>query len=76
MTYVFSKQTSMGELVVKYVLSSVSNAVKVVEMTLNGKYHRHSWMGKQGQLELIDELERDLLDRACKTGIHEPMEQL
>jgi hypothetical protein len=76
MTYVFSKQTSMGELVVEYVLSSVSNAVKVVEMTLNGKYHRHSWMGKQGQLELIDELERDLLDRACKTGIHEPMEQL
>jgi|TARA_B100000902_G_scaffold331857_1_gene329462 hypothetical protein len=76
MTYVFEKETSMGTLVVEYVLSSVSNAVKVVEMTLGGKYHRHSWMGKQGQLELIDELERDLLDRACKTGIHEPMEQL
>lgn len=76
MTYVFEKETSMGTLVVEYVLSSVSNAVKVVEMTLSGKYHRHSWMGKQGQLELIDELERDLLDRACQTGIHSPMEQL
>ena len=76
MTYVFEKETSMGTLVVEYVLSSVSQMVKIVEMTLDGKYHRHNWMGKQGQLELIDELERDLLDRACKTGVHEPMEQL
>ena len=76
MTYVFEKETSMGTLVVEYVLSSVSQMVKVVEMTLDGKYHRHNWMGKQGQLELIDELERDLLDRACKTGVHETMEQL
>ena len=76
MTYVFEKETSMGTLVVEYVLSSVSQMVKIVEMTLDGKYHRHNWMGKQGQLELIDELERDLLDRPSKTGVHEPMEQL
>tara|TARA_B100000902_G_scaffold240188_1_gene227499 strand:- start:1597 stop:1872 length:276 start_codon:yes stop_codon:yes gene_type:complete len=73
MTYVFEKETSMGTLVVEYVLSSVTEMVKVVEMTLNGEFHRTNWMSKQGQLELNDELERDLLDRACKTGIHSPM---
>ena len=67
MTLVFKKETSMGELVVEYVISSVTKGVKVVEMTLAGKYHRHSWMGKQGQLELIDELEnhyRDTMNEA------------
>jgi len=67
MTLVFNKETSMGELVVEYVISSVTKGVKVVEMTLAGKYHRHSWMGKQGQLELIDELEnhyRDTMNEA------------
>ena len=36
-------------------------------------FHRMNWMSKQGQLELMDDLERDFMDRACKTGIHEPM---
>ena len=62
MTLVFKKETSMGELVVEYVISSVTKGVKVVEMTLAGKYHRFNWMGKQGQLELIDELENDYRD--------------
>ena len=68
MTLVFKKETPAGELVVEYVISSVTKGVKVVEMTLGGKYHRHSWMGKQGQLELIDELEnhyRDTMDEAA-----------
>ena len=34
MTLVFKKETSMGELVVEYVISSVTKGVKVVEMTL------------------------------------------
>ena len=46
MTLVFKKETSMGELVVEYVISSVTKGVKVVEMTLNGDYHRYNWMGK------------------------------
>ena len=68
MTLVFKKETSMGELVVEYVISSVTKGVKVVEMTLAGKYHRFNWMGKQGQLELIDELEnhyRDVLNETA-----------
>ena len=67
MTLVFNKETSMGELVVEYVISSVSKGVKIVEMTLDGKYHRHNWMGKQGQLELIDDLENHYRD-VCLEG--------
>ena len=62
MTLVFKKETSMGELVVEYVISSVTKGVKVVEMTLAGKFHRLDWMGKQGQLELMDDLENDYRD--------------
>ena len=62
MTLVFKKETSMGELVVEYVISSVTKGVKVVEMTLAGKYHRFNWMGKQGQLELVDDLENHYRD--------------
>ena len=68
MTLVFKKETSMGELVVEYVISSVTKGVKVVEMTLAGKFHRFNWMGKQGQLELVDELEnhyRDVLNETA-----------
>ena len=68
MTLVFKKETSMGELVVEYVISSVTKGVKVVEMTLAGKFHRFNWMGKQGQLELVDELEnhyRDTMNEAA-----------
>ena len=50
MTLVFKKETSMGELVVEYVISSVTKGVKVVEMTLAGKFHRFNWMGKQGSV--------------------------
>ena len=69
-------------LIVEYVMSSVSNELKIVEMTRVGldefghegnNFHRFNWMSKQGQLELMDDLERDFMDRACKTGIHEPM---
>ena len=62
MTLVFNKETSMGELVVEYVISSVTKGVKVVEMTFDGKYHRFNWMGKQGQLELMDDLENHYRD--------------
>ena len=68
MTLVFNKETSMGELVVEYVISSVTKGVKVVEMTLDSKYHRHSWMGKQGQLELIDDLENHYRDVMAETA--------
>ena len=46
MTLVFKKETSMGELVVEYVISSVTKGVKVVEMTLAGKFHLNGWVNK------------------------------
>ena len=91
MTYVFKKQFGKSDsstnfegdtLIVEYVMSSVSNELKIVEMTRVGldefghegnNFHRFNWMSKQGQLELMDDLERDFMDRACKTGNHEPM---
>tara|TARA_R100000655_G_scaffold26631_1_gene54750 strand:- start:215 stop:418 length:204 start_codon:yes stop_codon:yes gene_type:complete len=30
--------------IVEYVMSSVSNTIKIVEMTKNGKYHRMNWI--------------------------------
>jgi hypothetical protein len=67
MTYVFKKKTSMGKLVVEYAISSVTKGVKVVDMTLDGKYHRHNWMGRQGQLELVDDLENHYRDLMTET---------
>ena len=68
MTLVFKKETAMGELVVEYTISSVTKGVKIVDMTLDGKYYRHSWMGRQGQLELIDELENHYRDVMAETA--------
>ena len=68
MTLVFKKETSMGELVVEYVISSVTKGVKVVDMTLDGQFHRLNWMTNQGSLELMDDLEnhyRDTMDEAA-----------
>ena len=76
MTLVFNKQTSMGELVVEYVISSVTKGVKVVEMTLAGKYHRFNWMGKQGQLELMDDLENHYRDVSLETQYLESQAEL
>jgi len=59
------------KLVVQYVLSSVSNDIKIVEMTRIGEnewgevgenFHRFNWMSKEGQANLMNDLERDYLD--------------
>jgi hypothetical protein len=42
---------------VEYVLSSLTNQIKVVDMWVDGKYHRLNWMSKEGQANLLDELE-------------------
>ena len=68
MTLVFKKETSMGELVVEYVISSVTKDVKVVDMTLDGQFHRLNWMDKQGSLELMDELENHYRDVMAETA--------
>ena len=68
MTYVFKKETAMGELVVEYTISSVTKGVKVVDMTLDGQFHRLNWMGKQGQLELMDDLENHYRDTMAEAS--------
>ena len=68
MTYVFEKVVAGKELEVEYVVSSVTNEIKVVDMTWGGEFHRLNWMSKKGQEDLIWDLEQDLTDRACQTG--------
>jgi hypothetical protein len=35
-------------------------------MTVDGEFHRLNWMSKEGQANLMDELERDYLDNHSK----------
>ena len=69
MTYVDTKRTYNGGVTdvptiikVEYVLSSLTKLIKVVDMWVDGKFHRMNWMSKDGQADLMDELERDYLN--------------
>jgi hypothetical protein len=69
MTYVYTKRTYNGGVTdvptiikVEYVLSSLTKMIKVVDMWVDGKFHRMNWMSKDGQADLMDELERDYLN--------------
>ena len=62
MTYVFETTIAGKAVVVEYVLSSVTDFIKVVDMTVDGKFHRLNWMSKEGQASLMEDLERDYLD--------------
>ena len=62
MTYVYETKISGKDVVVEYVQSSVTYLLKVVDMTVDGKYHRLNWMSKEGQSNLMDMIERDYLD--------------
>ena len=69
MTYVYTKRTYNGVVTdvptivkVEYVLSSLTKLIKVVDMWVDGKFHRLNWMSKEGQANLMDELERDYLN--------------
>ena len=68
MTYVYQKRIYNGGVTdsptivkVEYVLSSLPNLIKVVDMWVDGKFHRLNWMSKEGQADLMDELEKDYL---------------
>ena len=64
MTFIYTKKNYGNELIVEYVLSSESNEIKVVQSSFNGEYHNVSWMDKEHRLNLMDELERDYLNRS------------
>ena len=64
MTFIYKKKLNENnELKVEYALSSESNEIKVVQSSLNGEYHNVSWMTDEHRLNLMDELERDYLNK-------------
>tara|TARA_R100000027_G_scaffold66180_1_gene61691 strand:+ start:610 stop:810 length:201 start_codon:yes stop_codon:yes gene_type:complete len=63
MTYVYKKEMKLATLEVEYVMSSVTNEIKIVDMWYAGKPSKSSYMSDESRLELIDELERDYLDK-------------
>ena len=63
MTYVFEKQMKLASLKVEYVMSSVTNEIKIVDMYYDGALTKSSYMSDENRLNLIDELERDYLDK-------------
>ena len=67
MTFIYKKKLNENnELKVEYALSSESNEIKVVQSSFNNEYHNVSWMTDEHRLNLMDELERDYLDRSGK----------
>ena len=63
MTFIYKKKNNGNELKVEYAFSSESNEIKIVESSFNGEYHNVSWMADEHRLNLMDELERDYLDK-------------
>jgi len=67
------------KLIVEYIHSSVSDSVKVVGMCRVGEdwrgevkkqEHQMTWMSHESRASLIAELEEDMTDKACKTGVY------
>ena len=64
MSYLYKWNVSNGDDVwVEYCWSSVDNCVKIVEMRVNGKFHRETWMSENGRNELHQLLTDDYMDR-------------
>ena len=53
MTYVHEYEVQNDTVKVEYCFSSVSNAIKVVEMWVNRKFHRTNWMSHEGRDALM-----------------------
>lgn len=68
MTYVYETTMSGKVIVVEYVHSVVTDGIKVVDMTVDGEFHRLNWMNNYGRETLLAELEADMTDRMCGTG--------
>ena len=64
MSYLYKWNVSNGDDVkVEYCWSSVDNCVKIVEMRVNGKFHRETWMSQKGRDELYQLLTEDYMNR-------------
>jgi len=60
MSFLYNWKVSNGDDVkVEYCFSSVGKCLKVVEMWVNGKFHRMNWMSEEGRSELMSLLTED-----------------
>ena len=67
MTYVYDYTVNNDSVKVEYCHSSVTDSIKVVDMWVNGKFHRTNWMSPEGKAKLMQRLENDMTDRMCGT---------
>ena len=59
-TRVYNWKTKGGGVMkVEYTFSSVTKALVVVDMNIEGKYHRWNWMSYEGRATLMTLLEKD-----------------
>ena len=59
-TRVYKWKLSDGRIMsVEYTYSNVTKALVVVDMSIDGKYHRWNWMSYRGRAELMELLEND-----------------
>ena len=59
MTYIYKTMWSGSEIVAEYCYSSLDNCIKVVELTVDGKFHRVNWMSNEGRDSLMSQLMKD-----------------
>ena len=67
MTYVYEYVVGNDNVKVEYCHSSITDSIKVVDMWVNGKFHRTNWMSPEGNKMLMPRLEKDMEDRMCGT---------
>ena len=67
MTYVYEYVVGNDNVKVEYCHSSITDSIKVVDMWVNGKFHRTNWMSPEGKASLMERLESDMTDKMCGT---------
>ena len=67
MTYVYEYVVGNDNVKVEYCHSTITDSIKVVDMWVNGKFHRTNWMSPEGNKALMARLEADMEDRMCGT---------
>ena len=67
MTYIYEYEVQNDNIKVEYCFSAVSDEIKVVDMWVNSKYHRTTWMSHEGRDKLMARLEDDFTNRVCGT---------
>ena len=59
MTYVYEYVVGNDNVKVEYCHSSITDSIKVVDMLVNGKFHRINWMSNEGKDSLMSQLMKD-----------------